>query len=86
MKLPKLKQPRREYELRGQEIIRGKGSRPEDRLQVAEVLSWQGHPEMVFDMIQIQLAGGQEVVWLDKHDELKDILRHEVPSRESSRD
>lgn len=86
MRLPKLKQPRHEYELRGQEIIRGRGSRSKDRVQVAEVLSWQVHPEMVFDMIQIQLAGGQEVVWLDTHDDLKNILRRAAPGKELPRD
>ena len=83
MKLPKiLKLASGEYGLRGEEIIRGKGSRPEDRLQIADILAWQVHPEMVFDIVEIKLAGDQELVWLDKHDELKSILRRIAPGKE----
>ena len=81
MKLPKLKQPRREYELRGQEIIRGRGSRRQGRLEVREIVSWQVHPEMIFDMIQIRMADGQEVVWLDTYDDLKNVLRRAAPGK-----
>ena len=87
MKLPKL--PRAllradSYELRGLEIIRGRGSKPEDRLRVADIKSWQIHPEMVFDMVEITLADSQRVVWLDKYDDLRGILHRVAVDRELS--
>jgi hypothetical protein len=85
MKLPKISNlPSDEYGLRGEEVIRGRGARPEDRVQVSDILSWQVHPEMVFDMVQIKLLGNQELVWLDKHDDLKSILRRAAPGKELS--
>lgn len=70
------------YELCGAEIVRGRGSRPEDRLQVSDVTAWQIHPEMVFDVVEITLADGRRVVWLDTYDDLTGILRRVAPSRE----
>jgi hypothetical protein len=72
------------YELCGPEIVRGRGSQPEDRLQVADVAAWQIHPEMVFDVVEITLADGRRVVWLDKYDDLTGILRRVAPSREQA--
>ena len=72
------------YELCGSEIVRGRGSQPEDRLQVADVTAWQIHPEMVFDVVEISLADGRRVVWLDKYDDLTGILRRVAPSREQA--
>jgi hypothetical protein len=72
------------YELCDSEIVRGRGSRPEDRLQVADVTGWQIHPEMGFDVVEITLADGRRVVWFDKYDELTGILRRVAPSREQA--
>jgi len=72
------------YELCGSEIVRGRGASPEDRLQVADVTGWQVHPEMVFDVVEITLADGRRVVWLDKYDDLTSILRRVAPSREQA--
>jgi hypothetical protein len=87
MKLPRLsgqdhKLRSDEYELCGCEIVRGNGSRPEDRLRAADVKSWQICPEMVFDMIEITLADGRRFVWLDTHDDLIGILRRVAPKAE----
>jgi len=70
------------YELRGSEIVRGRGSRPEDRLPVADVRAWQIHPEMGFDVVSITLTDGQEIRWFDKYDDLTEILRRVAPSGE----
>ena len=64
-----------EYEVRGSEIVRVKSSDAQDALQIADLVSWQIHPEMVFDVIEITLNDGRQFVWLDKHDDLKRILR-----------
>jgi hypothetical protein len=87
MKLPRIFGRERkpsidEYELCGSEIVRGRGLHPEDRLRVADIRSWQIHPEMVFDMVQITLTDGLEFVWLDKHDDLIGILRRVAPTAE----
>ena len=71
-----------EYELSGAEIVRGRGSRPEDRLQIADIKSWQIHPEMVFDIVQITLTDGLEFVWLDRHNDLIAALRRVAPKAE----
>lgn len=89
MKLPRVfsfwlgGKPRHDsYELCGSEIVRGRGSHPEDRLQVADVTAWRIHPEMVFDMIEITLADGRSLIWLDTDDALIGILRYVARSRE----
>jgi hypothetical protein len=53
------------YELRGDEIIRGRGLRPENRLRLADVKSWQIFPEMGFDIVEITLADGRRILRFD---------------------
>jgi hypothetical protein len=66
------------YELYGGEIVRGRGSRPENRLRVADVKAWQIHPEMGFDVVEITLADGRQVLWVDKYNDLTEILQRTV--------
>ena len=51
-------------------------------MRVADIKAWQIHPEMVFDTVQITLIDDQQVVWLDKYDDLTGILRRVAPSKE----
>ena len=88
MKLPRTSRGSRkrgteEYELCGSEIVRGRGLRPDDRLRVVDVRSWQVHPEMVFDVVEITLTNGVQFAWLDKHDDLVEILRRVAPRAEA---
>jgi hypothetical protein len=70
------------YEICNGEIVRGRGSHPEDRLRVADVKAWRIYPEMGFDIVEIKLADGQLVRWLDKYNDLTKILRRSAPSTE----
>ena len=70
------------YELQGSELVSGRGRRPEDRLAIADVRSWQVFPEMGFDIVEIVLAGGQRVRWIDTYDDLINILRRVAADRE----
>jgi hypothetical protein len=72
------------YELRADEIIFGRGKRPDHRLVVTELDSWQIYPEMGFDLVVIGLAGGGERRWIDTYDDLISILRKVAPEKEKS--
>jgi len=72
------------YGLCGSEIVRGRGSSPKDRLQIADVTGWQIHPEMGFDVVEITLSDGRRVLWFDKYDDVTGILRRVAPSREQA--
>ncbi len=80
---PRVARPHDSYELCGGEIARGRGLRPNDKVRVAEIASWQVFPEMVFDVVEITLVGDGRVVWLDKHNDLTSILRRAAPKGES---
>ena len=70
------------YELCGGEIVRGRGSRPDDRLRVSDVKTWQIYPEMSFDVVESTLTDGRKIRWFDKYDDLTDILRRTATSSE----
>ena len=63
------------YELRGDEIVSGRGRRPENRVKVREILAWQIHPEMGFDIVVIELTDGRSLIWFDRYNDLIAILR-----------
>jgi hypothetical protein len=71
------------YELRGSEILRGRGSCSENRLSMAEVRTWQIYPEMGFDVVEIQMADGQKLRWIDKYNDLVSILRSVLAERKT---
>jgi len=70
------------YELQGEEVVSGRGRRPEHRVAIADVSSWQIHAEMGFDVVAIDLADGRQVRWIDKYDDLVAILRRVASDRE----
>jgi len=72
------------YELRGTEIVCGRGRRADHRLSISELGAWQIHPEMGFDMVTIELTGGRQLSWIDTYDDLIAILRSVAPERETS--
>jgi hypothetical protein len=63
------------YELCGEEIVRGRGLDSDSRLKVKDVRAWNVFPEMGFDLVEITLADGQQVRWIDKYNDLTRILR-----------
>jgi hypothetical protein len=70
------------YELCGSEIVRSRGSRPEDRLRVGDLKSWHIFPEMGFDVVEMTLTDGRRFIWIDKYDDLTAILRRVAPTSE----
>jgi hypothetical protein len=71
------------YEVQGSEIVCGRGRRPDHRLPISAVRAWQIYPEMGFDVVTIDLTGGQQFRWIDKYDDLISILRRVAPEREA---
>src|SRR5947207_12929500 len=69
------------YELQGSELVSGRGQRPEHRLAIADVSSWQVFPEMGFDVVAIELADGRHVRWIDRYDGVIRILRRVAADR-----
>jgi hypothetical protein len=72
------------YELCGGEILARHGLREPHRVRVSEIESWVWYPEMTFDIVEIRLAGGGSLLWLDKHNDLLGILRSEAKQKELS--
>ncbi len=72
------------YELKGEEIIRGRGRTPGSGVGLAEVVSWWIYHEMGFDLVTIELSDGNEVRWIDKYNDLIGILRSVAGQKEKS--
>lgn len=70
------------YELGGDEIVSGRGRRPEDRVEVRKIVAWQIHAEMGFDIVVIGLEDGRSFNWLDKYNDLIGLLRRVARERE----
>jgi hypothetical protein len=70
------------YELRGEEIIAGRGRGRGQRIRVSDILSWQIHMEMGMDFIVIDLNDRRSVTWVDEYDDLIAILRQVAPDKE----
>jgi hypothetical protein len=63
------------YELQGDEVVSGRGRRPQDRFRVDEIRTWQIQAGGPIDVIVIELANGRTLNWLDTYDDLIAILR-----------
>ena len=74
------------YELEGDEIVAGRGRRPNQRIRAREVTAWQIHMEMGFDVVSIKLADGRVVNWIDTYDDLIGILRRVAAGKEQQWD
>jgi hypothetical protein len=70
------------YSLDGDTIVKDRGKRPEDRLELSRVDSWTLFYEMCFDIVIINLNDQTQIVWLDKYDDLIGILREHHGARE----
>ena len=53
-----------------------------EHLPIAEIRSWQTHPEMTFDIVILELANGDRRQWLDFDNDLLAILRQQLPQLE----
>jgi hypothetical protein len=72
------------YELKDNEIISGRGRHPRDRISVEQIKSWQIYPEMVFDIVLIELMDGCVIQWHDRYKDLIAILKQVAADRELS--
>ncbi len=70
------------HERRGGEIVRGWGKRPEERMDVGTIGTWQIFMEMGFDIVVIELADGRCLEWFDTSNDLIHILRDVAADRE----
>ena len=70
------------YELQGDEVVSGRGRRPGDRIKADAITAWRLHPEMGFDIIEVELGGDRSLIWFDKYDDLIGILRRVAGDRE----
>jgi len=73
------------YELRGEEIISGRGRHSDARIDVRDIVAWEIYPEMGFDVVDIELTDGRSLVWCDTYDDLIAILRQVAADRERFR-
>ena len=71
------------YEVQGAAIVCGRGRRPEQRLQISDIRSWQIYPEMGCDLVIIDMLQGDERRWIDTYDDLIGILRTVAPDKEA---
>ena len=62
------------YELQGDRIIKWKSRRRNESVDVGSIERWRSIPEMVFDIVQIELKDGATVQWLDTYNDLLEIL------------
>jgi hypothetical protein len=70
------------YELKDDEVIMGWGRRPEHRLPIAKVRSWQVFPEMGMDIVIIELNDGGQIRWIDTYNDLIGILKQVAADKE----
>jgi len=71
------------YELRGRSIVKDRGRSPGDVVALDAIASWHVEYEMVCDIVTIQLKDGAELRWLDKYNDLLEILRTEGPKKQT---
>jgi len=70
------------YGLKGSEIIKYRGIRKPITIPVDEIESWTVYPEMVFDIVIVNLKNGYYWQLLDKYNDLIGILKLVEKDRE----
>jgi hypothetical protein len=75
-------QQKETYALEGDVIVATRVHRGERRIRLSEVEAWCAHPEMTFDIVEIQLRDGRSIRWFDVYDDLLGILREHARERE----
>jgi hypothetical protein len=72
------------YEVDGQTIVLRKRSSKERMIHATDVTGWSVHSEMGFDVVRIELKGGESVIWTDKYNDLLSGLRKLAGTKERS--
>jgi len=70
------------YRLVGDTLVKGRGTRRNSRIRLADVKSWQILPEMGFDVVMIELESCETYQWLDDYNDLIEVLRTCLPDAE----
>jgi len=70
------------YALYDEKILKDRGREPADIILLQDISAWHVDEEMVFDVVTIQLSDGREIRWLDKYNDLLDILRAKMENKE----
>jgi hypothetical protein len=68
------------YHLERNSIV--KNGSATDRVGVGDIVAWSEYPEMVFDIVCINLANGEAIQWLDDSGDLVKILRENVGDKQ----
>jgi len=63
------------YESVGRKIILHKGPFRKISIDGEQICSWSIFSEMGFDVVSINLTSGEQMVWIDKYNDLLDCLR-----------
>jgi hypothetical protein len=64
------------YEFRDGKIIKNNGLWHTAEISTDEIHEWEIFPEMGFDVVILKAKGGQQVVWIDRYDDLVGVLRN----------
>lgn len=72
------------YEVEGQDLVLQKGLFTARRIPSVAIRRWSVRPEMGFDVVEIELEGGEVVTWLDEYNDLLDGLQSLAASKEVS--
>lgn len=63
------------FDFDGKDIISNHGRWKTERISADHIVKWQVYPEMVVDIVEIELKDGHIVHWHDKYNDLLSILR-----------
>lgn len=70
------------YETNGTTLIRHNGPFRRRSLELNLIVRWRVIPEMTFDIVDIELADGGSIRWLDRYDDLLSILHQAAGAKE----
>lgn len=63
------------FDFDGRDIISNQGRWRTERIAADHIVKWQVFPEMVVDVVEIELKDGTVICWHDKYNDLLSILR-----------
>lgn len=69
-------------ELKNENILFHKGLFTTQTINASQIKRWTVHPEMGFDVVQIELSNGDIVTWMDKYNDLLSSLRAVAQTKE----
>ena len=69
------------FELRGDVIVRGRGSSESDLVRVEDIESWTEYGDPWVYVVPLQLQDGRTIEWVDPYMELERILRQVAAER-----